>query len=241
MPSPASASAAAEVSLRAPGDQRHVTAFAQDKRNIERQRFAVVFHNSFRRPVDAGRLQKHHRIRIADGGEQEPIGALRRGRRHHPQARNVGEHRFRALGVMLGRANAGAGGHAQHHRAGEPPLGAVAQPGCVVGQLIDAGVGKAHELNFADGPQALRRHADAQPADQQLGKRRIDDALRSEAPLQSDGGTKDAAVDTDVFPEHDYVWIFLQGARQRQVDGFDQGDLSHCPNLHGSSLYPSSL
>ena len=124
----------------------------------------------------------------------------------------MGEHRLGALGMMLGRANAGPVRRAQHHRTGEPSLRAVAQSGCMVHQLIDAGIDETHELDLADGLQALRRHADAQPADQQLGKRRIEHALRSEALLQPGGGAKNAAVDADILAEHDHGRVVLHRA-----------------------------
>ena len=117
--------------------------------------------------------------------------------------RNMGEHRLGALRMMLGRADAGAVRRAQHHRTGEPSLGAVTQSGGVVHQLVDAGIDKAHELDLADGLQPLRRHADAEAADQEFGKRRIEHALRSEALLQAGGRAEDAAVDADVFAKHD--------------------------------------
>ena len=139
----------------------------------------------------------------------------------------MGQHRLGALRVMLGRADAGAARRAQHHRAAQPPLGAVAQARGVVHQLIDARIDEAHELDLAHGLEALRRHADAQAADQQLGERRIDHPLGAEALLQADGGAKDAAVDADILAEHDDARILLHGARERQVDGFDQCYLRH--------------
>src|SRR6266487_2249475 len=95
-------------------------------------------------------------------------------------ARDMGEHGFRALRMMLGRTNAPAVRGAQHHGAAQPPLGSVAQPRGVVHELIDAGIKKAHELDLAHGPQPLRRHADAKPADQQLGERGVDHPLGAE-------------------------------------------------------------
>src|SRR6516164_3669399 len=61
----------------APADQGYVTALPQHEGDIERQRLAVILDLSLRRTVDARRLQEHHRIRIADGGEQEAVGAFR--------------------------------------------------------------------------------------------------------------------------------------------------------------------
>ena len=97
----------------------------------------------------------------------------------------------------------------------------------MVHQLIDAGINESHELDLADRLQPLCRHADAESADKEFGKRRIEHAFRSETLLQSDGGAEDAAVDADVFAEHDDVGILLHGAGKRQIDGFDQRHLRH--------------
>ena len=79
--------------------------------------------------------------------------------------------------MMLGRANPGPMRRAQDHRTGEPSLGAVAHSGCVVHQLIEAGIDKSHKLNLADWLQSLRGHADAEPADKEFGERGIEHAL----------------------------------------------------------------
>ena len=137
------------------------------------------------------------------------------------------EHGLGAFRVMFGRTDAAAVRSAQHHGASQPPLGAVAQPRGMVHQLIDAGIKKAHELDFADRLEPLRRHADAEPADQELGERRVDHPFRAEALLQTDGGAEDAAVDADVLAENDDVGILVHGAGERQIDGLDQGELRH--------------
>ena len=97
----------------------------------------------------------------------------------------------------------------------------------MIHQLIDAGIDEPHELNLADGLEALRRHAHAQPADQQLRERGVDYALGAESLLKPGGGAEDAAVDADVLAEHDDVGIVLHGAGKRQINGFDQRDLRH--------------
>src|SRR5512139_682827 len=128
---------------------------------------------------------------------------------------------------MLGGANAAAVGRAQNHRTAEPSLRAIAQPGRMVHQLIDAGIDESHKLDLADRPEALRSHTDAQATDQQFGERRIDHALRSETLLQADGGTEDTAIDPDVFTQNDNAGIITHGAGERQVDCFDQRHFSH--------------
>ena len=139
----------------------------------------------------------------------------------------MGEHRFGSLRMMFGRPDAGAMGRAQHHRAAQPPLRAVAQPRGVIHQLIDAGIHEPHELYFADRAHALRRHPDAEAADQQFRERRVDHAIRPEPLLQAERRAKYAAVDADILAEHDDVGILLKSAGERQIDGFDERRLSH--------------
>ena len=122
-------------------------------------------------PVSSGPLRdsyhkEHHRIGVADRGEEKAVGAFRRGRNDDAQAGDMGEHGLGCFRVMLGGTNAGAMRRAQNHRTAEPPLRSVAEPGCVVHQLIDAGIEESHELDLADGLKPLRRHTDAKPADQ---------------------------------------------------------------------------
>ena len=63
---------------RAPADQRHIATFPQDEGDIERQGLAIILDVAFCGPVNAGGLQKDNRIRIADRGEQQTVGAFRR-------------------------------------------------------------------------------------------------------------------------------------------------------------------
>src|SRR5216683_6041611 len=71
-----------------------------------RQGLAVVIHLAFRCAVDARRLQEHYRIGVADGGQQQAVSAFGRRWNDHAQPWNMGQHGLRALGVMLGSANA---------------------------------------------------------------------------------------------------------------------------------------
>ena len=128
---------------------------------------------------------------------------------------------------MLGSADAGSARRAQHHRAAEPPLRAVAQPRGVVHQLIDAGIEKPHELDLAHRSEALSRHADAQAADQQFRQRGVHHTLGSKALLQAGSCAKDAAIDADILAEHDDARVLLHSAGEGQGDGFDQGYLRH--------------
>src|SRR6516162_3575233 len=140
----------------------------------------------------------------------------------------MAEHRLSAFGMMLGRANAGSMRRAQNHWAAEASLGAVAHSRCVVHKLIEAGIKKSHKLDLANGFEPLRCHTNAETADEEFSKRRIQHALRSKALLEASGRAEDAAVDADVFTKHNHARIVLHRASQCQVDGLDQRCLSHC-------------
>ena len=172
-------------------------------------------------------LEEHDRIGVTDRGQQEAVGAFRRRRHHDAQAGDMGEHGLGRLRVMLGGTNAGAMRRAQNHRAAQPPLRSVAEPGRVVHQLIDAGIEESHKLDLADGLKPLRRHADAQPADQRFRQRSVENALDTEALLQAGGRTEYAAIDADIFSENHDIGIIRQSAGERQIDCIDQRDLRH--------------
>ena len=72
----------------------------------QRHGAAIVGHLLPARPVETGRLQEDHRIGIADGRQQQAVGAPRRGGHDDAQAREVGEQRLRALRMMLDGADA---------------------------------------------------------------------------------------------------------------------------------------
>ena len=197
------------------------------KHVIERRRLAVVRDFLLDQAVEPRRLEKHHGIGIADRGEQQAVGAARRGGIDDPDARNVREHRLGALGMVLRRVDAGAARRAQHHRAGQPPARAMAHAPGVVEDLVDRGVGEAGELDLRDRLQPLDRHADAHAGDEALGERRVDHALGAEAPGEPQRRAEHAAVHAHVLAEHDDGGIVLHLALEREVDRFDEGDLRH--------------
>ena len=107
----------------------------------------------------------------------------------------------------------------------------------VVHQLIDAGIEEPHELDLAHRSEALRRHADAQSADQQFGQGRVHHSLGPKTLLQAGCCAKNAAVDADILAEHDDARVLLHGAREGQGDGFNQGYLRHGMQPFSSSRW----
>ena len=71
------------------------------------------------------------------------------------------EHSLGRLRMMFGGTNACAMRRAQNHRAAEPPLGSIAEPGRVVYQLIDAGIQiSPGQLSSALGPSLIKTLAE---------------------------------------------------------------------------------
>jgi hypothetical protein len=66
------------VEHRAPGDDRDVLALADDAA-FERHGVVPLGHVALGGAVDALRLEEEHRVRIADGREEQPLGVVRVG------------------------------------------------------------------------------------------------------------------------------------------------------------------
>ena len=143
------------------------------KQRVERQRPAVVGNFLAHGAVQPHRLEEHHRIRIADRGEQQAVGPRRRGRAHHANAGDVAQHGLGALRMVFGRMDAAAVRRADHDRTAQAAAGPMAHARHVIDDLIERRIHEAHELDFRDGLQALRRHADRHAGDGRLGERRV--------------------------------------------------------------------
>ncbi len=163
--------------------------------------------------------------------EQQAVGARGRGGANDSESRRVREQRFETLGVMLRRMNAAAMGRANDNGAGETPARAVAHARQVIDDLIHRGIDEAHELNFGDRLQALDRHADRHAGDHALRERRVLHAILAEFFLQALRRAKDAAVDADVFAQHDDCRVVRHLPGMGQGNGFDHGYFCHWANV----------
>ncbi|MNQ92935.1 hypothetical protein D3C85_1083780 [compost metagenome] len=139
----------------------------------------------------------------------------------------MGEQRLDALAVVLRRVNAGAIGRAVDDGTRESATGAVAHPGRLADDLLHAGEDEALELEFGNGFEPLGRHADRHPGDQSLRQRRVDHPLETELVAQAHGGAKHPAVDPHILTQHHHVGVVLHLMVQRQIDRFEQCDVTH--------------
>jgi hypothetical protein len=197
---------------------------AQREADIERQCAPVVGNLLAYCPVQTDRFQEHHRVRIADRREQQAVGARRRGGAHDADAGNMAEHRLGAFRMMLGGVDSAAVRCSNHHRTGQPAAGAIAHAREVIDDLIERRIKKAHELDFSDGLQAMRGHADGHARDGRFGERRVLHTILAEAFLQPCGGPEHAAVDADVLADHHDGIVMPHFPAMRQRDGFHHGD-----------------
>ena len=169
----------------APGHQGDIVARPHHEAGIERQRHPIILDLFANRAIQPAGFEEHHRIGVADSGQQQAIGPLRRGRDHRPEAGNLGEHRLGTFGMMLGGMNARPHRRPHHQRAGQPATGAIPKPRGVVHQLVEHGIEETHELNFGHRPEALGRQPDGYPADRRLGQGGVHHPLWAEASEQA--------------------------------------------------------
>src|SRR6266852_3246599 len=106
----------------------------------------------------------------------------------------MSESDFSALAMVDGAAGQiSADGHADDRRRLELSRGAPAHHGELVADLHHGRPDVVEELNFRDGLQAARGHADGAADDAGFRQRRIENAGAAEAALQAGGSLEDAA------------------------------------------------
>jgi hypothetical protein len=121
----------------------------------------------------------------------------------------------------------GAARRAQHHGARQASARAVAQAPRMVEYLVEHGIGESGKLDFGDGLQTFRRHADARAGDQILGERRVDHTLGAELVEQAEGRAEHTAVAPDVLAQHHHIAVVGHRAVKREINGLDERYLRH--------------
>src|SRR5690242_12686735 len=103
-------------------------------------------------------------------------------------------------------------GGAKDDRTGKPATGTRAHAAGVIGKIVEHRVDEADELDLAYGFEALGGHADGEPTDRRLVKRRIDDTLAAETLIEALRRAEHAAMDADVLPEEHDIGVVREGA-----------------------------
>src|SRR3954465_3880630 len=103
------------------------------------------------------------------------------------------EERFNALRVVQAAVDAGAEGRAEDDRAGERAVGAIADLGGFVDDLIVGRVDVVGELDLGDGAESVHGGADGNAGNAELRQWSVDDAVFAELLLKAVRSAKDTA------------------------------------------------
>ena len=140
-------------------------------------------------------LEEDDRVVAADGRPQQPGGVLRVGRERNADPRAVREDALAGLAVVRRpAAQIAADRDADHHRAREGVVRAIAQHRHLVAHLHHRRPDVVEELDLDDRLDAAGRHAGAAADDCRFGERRVEDAIVAERALQAVGDLEHAAL-----------------------------------------------
>ena len=160
-----------------------------------------------------------HGIVVADGGLDQALGVVGRGRANDFQAGSVDEPHLGILRVEGAAVDVSAAGAAQNERRGRAPE--VVRLRDHVGDLVEGAADEVHELEFGDWTHAGERRAEGRADDGGLGDGRVDDALGAEAVDESVGDFEGAAVNADVFAEAEDGGVAVHFFPDSLADGFE--------------------
>ncbi len=147
-------------------------------------------------------FEDQHRIIIAHGRLEDPLGVVSIGNGHDLDAGNSDEIALHAL-CMLCAAAGGADRSAHHERYSDRAAGHVPQLGRVIDDLVHGQEEEIAVLDVGDRPHAHDRGPDGRAEEAQLGDRRIQHPLgKLLFQAQGDGErASPAARNGDVFPQ----------------------------------------
>ncbi len=219
------------VQHQAVADKGQVVARALDVRLADWDEEVALGHLALDRPVQLLVFQEQHRVGAAQGGAEQARGVVGRARRDDVQARHVAEKGLDRLGMIQRAADAAPVRRPNHHRHAELPVRAVAHLGRFVDDLVERRVDEVGELDLADRPDAVERHADADADDGQLGQRAVDDPARAELGEEALGCAEDAAAGAYVLARNDNGRVAAHFRGHRLAQRFDVA-----LNRHGAGL-----
>ena len=164
-------------------------------------------------------LEVEHRVPILEGGDQQPLGVVRRGRRHHLEAGHAREPRLDVLRVERPRPHAAPDGHAHDHRHRGRP--AVIRLGQVVHDLVEAAGDEVAELHLDHRDVAVEGQAQRRAQGTGLDDRRVADPLAAELGHEPFGHLEHAAVLGDVLPQEHDPRVAAHRLAETVADGVD--------------------
>ena len=147
-------------------------------------------------------LQKNHRVVAADSGFEQALRVVWSRRHDHAQARNVGEHRVVATGMMRSRRLADADAAAQHDGHLDAPAAHILHLGHLVDNLAHGVENKVDEHEVHNRPRAGHGCAGAHPDEATLRDGRVAQAHRPVQFIEPLSGVEVAAAWTYAFTDH---------------------------------------
>ncbi len=176
-------------------------------------------------PVQELVLAEHDRVRVLDGGPQQPVGVGGGGGADDLQAGVVVEPGLDVLGVVRPAADAAAVRAAHDHR--HRPADAVVHLGGAGDQLVEGDRDEVAELHLGHRALPGHRRADRDPGDAGLGHGRVDRAHHPVLLLQPLRGAERAALAADVLAHAEDARIGLHLVVQGGVDRLEVRELGH--------------
>src|SRR5260221_5703721 len=123
--------------------------------------------------------------------------------------------------------DAAAIGRADHDRAAEVAVGAVADAGRLADDLVEGGVDEVGELDLGDRDGAVHGGPDGDADDARLGERRVEIPCLSETVVEALGGQEDATLAAHVLAQHPDPLVSLHLFQEGFPDPGDERLLGH--------------
>ena len=206
-------------------DHGQVPALAPDGSLADGHGVVVQRHVLFDSPVEVLVLEEQHRVVVAHRRLDEALGVVGRAGADHLETRRVDEIHLRVLRVEGPAMDAAAHRAANHQRDRRAP--AVVALGGEVGDLVEGAGDEVHELQLANRAQAEVAHADGRADDGALSNRCFDDALAAELCQKTFGDFERAAVNADVFADHQHGRVAFHLLAQALRDRLQIGHGRH--------------
>jgi len=164
-------------------------------------------------------FDEEHRVVVADGRLEHPLGVVGGAGHGHVQAGEVGEDHFWGVGVRRAKLLAAAGRRADDQRDGKLPVEHVADFGRVVDDGVHGQEGEVDRHDLGDRAQAGHGRADRRAGDGHLRDRRVAHAPGTELVEEAARHGVGAAPHADFFAHDEHALValhlFAQGAAQR--------------------------
>ena len=206
------------------GNDREIGAFTANRGFADGHGVIAFGDLALDRAIQALVLEEKHGRRIADRGEEQTFGVVRRRGHDHFDAGLMHEPRGIFLRVIQAAAHAAAAANARGEGAGVTAGAAVMDFRGLLDELIHRRRDEIGELNFGHRSQAHHRAADGRSDDDAFGERRIEDAVFAVLIEQARGGFENAAGKADIFAEDEDAFIASQFLIERLGNRFNESE-----------------